>query len=91
MGTYSTNNVGQYSYNTTAFQPADPMDDKVIGITDAPYDGLLYGRKDGEWVEFFYDGGRIEAIIYEDAPYTGLYGRQQGNWVEFFYDGGRIT
>lgn len=39
------------------------------GIEDAVHDGVLYGRKDGEW----------EPAL-EDAPHGALYGREDGAW-----------
>lgn len=48
-------------------------------ITDAPYDGLIYGRKDGTWVEV--EGGGGSSGI-PDAPIDGnVYGRKDAAWA----------
>ncbi|AUG88483.1 hypothetical protein PQC39_gp119 [Vibrio phage Vp_R1] len=85
----SETNVGQYGFTNTYFESADLTDPRLY-IEEAPMDGNLYGRKDGEWVIFFYDGGRVQQEI-EDVTEDGVYGRKVGEWVFFSYDGGRIT
>lgn len=50
------------------------------GIEDAPEDGKLYGRKDGDWEEGV-----------EEAPKDDkLYGRKDGEWVEY-QEGDSVT
>jgi hypothetical protein len=47
-------------------------------ISEAPADGLVYGRKDKSWVEVSEAGGGIE-----EAPETGKpYARKDKSWVE---------
>lgn len=51
--------------------------EEAPGIPDAPEDGSLYGRKDGEWEKIEAGGGGIE-----EAPEDGsAYMRQQAGWV----------
>lgn len=50
------------------------------GLSDAPYDGNIYGRQNGSWV-YVPSGGGLS-----DAPSDGTtYGRQNGAWTNLYY------
>lgn len=58
------------------------------GLPDAPEDGNLYGRQDGEWVEIVPDEGGGGGGI-EEAPVDGKrYERKNAGWVEALAGGG---
>lgn len=58
----------------TVTQPA-------AGLADAPSDGVLYGRLDGEWVAAPEPGGGGDSGIGEAPEDGGPYGRQDSEWV----------
>jgi hypothetical protein len=57
--------------------PGPPGQDGSAGITEAPVDGTIYGRKDEAWAQVPPGGGGIW-----EAPTDGQqYGRQNVNWT----------